>query len=159
MGKWRACACCAVHIAALTTIPKAVFRLKLLLFCILLLRNLFMPLRLPMTDCQMHHETPIVTSMPVRRPSTTPNRVSNIQSPRLTTFVTDPARTSHYSQKLAILVGVPVCAGAGREHDLVDVDCWACTFCVNWVHPYCTRKGAGCLAALRIWFVGLRDDC
>lgn len=84
-----------------------------------------MPDRLAMTDRKVKHETGVVAAVPVRRARVAPHRVAHVDPPRLATLVTYPARARQHAQHLAVLVRVPVRTGAGREHDVVDVDDWA----------------------------------
>jgi len=62
----------------------------------------------------------LIGAVPVSGPSRGPNDVSDVQSLRLTTLVTNPTRPSGDLENLAMLVMVPMRSCAGSEHDVVD---------------------------------------
>ncbi len=70
----------------------------------------------------MHHHTPIIRAMPMRRPGLTNNHISRANPPGLPTFVANPATPSLDFENLPAFVRVPECAGAGEEGDVVAHD-------------------------------------
>ena len=78
--------------------------------------------------------------MPMRRPRRTPNHVAGIQPLRPPALVAHPARPRGHAEQLPGLVGVPVGAGARREHDGHDGDG---VVAVGAVHVDFTREIGG----------------
>lgn len=126
---------------------------------ILLRRDLICPRCLTQANRQMHQHTPIISTMPMRRPSRTRHNVPDTNSLRLPTLVADPAAPRLHFQDLTILMRVPVCACPRQEGDVVAHDTihGACHF----VHVDVACEGIGSFggAGPAAGLGGVADDC
>src|ERR1700731_77862 len=71
---------------------------------------------------RIDHITPLISPVPMSRSGGTPNDIAHTQFLGFPALVTDPTRASSDSEHLTLLMGVPMSAGAGGEHDVEDVD-------------------------------------
>lgn len=106
----------------------------------------------------MHHHTPIVGPMPMRRPSRTRHNVTDPNPLWFPALVTDPTASRFHFEDLAILVGMPIGACTRQEGDVVAHD--AVYGAGHFVHVdvagegVCGFGGAGAAAGLG----GVADD-
>jgi len=75
-----------------------------------------------MSRRRMDHITALISPVPMSRSSGTPNDIPHTQFLGFPALVTDPTRSSSDSEHLTLLMGMPMRAGAGCEHDVEDVD-------------------------------------
>lgn len=99
-----------------------------------------MPRRFPVAHGQMKHICPVVTSVPMSRSRVTPDDITDVQSPRLCAFVTNPSRPGQNFEQLSIFVSVPVRSGTRLEHNMAHGDAIALE---DRVHPDVARESRG----------------
>lgn len=95
------------------------------------LTYLLLPRRNTQTTSQMHHHTPLRSTMPMLGPRLTNNDISDLDLPWLPATVTNPSRTHLHLEDLASLMRVPVRARPRRESHVVEKYSGRVGFCTT----------------------------
>lgn len=85
---------------------------------VLLIRNSFVPFRLPNADNKVRHYAPVISAVPVRRARRCPDSVAGLDPSGLSAFVTNPPTAGKNSDHLPTDVSMPVRTGAWCEGDV-----------------------------------------
>lgn len=79
-----------------------------------------MPLGLSKTNNEVRHYAVVIRAMPMRCARLGPDDITSSQALWNSTLIANPSVPSHYSNELAFLVCVPMCASARRECNVCD---------------------------------------